>query len=52
MSAPSASDITNMSLEDSIRAMLRPMVKDWLDGNMPRLLESAIKDELIESSKE
>ncbi len=34
------------SLEDSVKAMLKPMIKDWLDDNMPRILEGAIKEEV------
>lgn len=34
------------SLEDSVKEMLRPMLREWLDENMPRILESALRDEL------
>ncbi len=34
------------SLEDSVKAMLKPMIKEWLDDNMPRILEGAIKEEV------
>ncbi len=34
------------SLEDSVKEMLRPMLRSWLDENMPRILESALRDEL------
>ena len=36
------------ALEDSIKAMLKPMIRDWLDDNMPRILEGAIKEEVKE----
>lgn len=34
------------TLEDSVREMLRPMLREWLDNNMPRILEGAVKEEL------
>ena len=34
------------SLEDSVKDMLRPMLKQWLDENMARVLTSALQDEL------
>ena len=34
------------SLEDSVKDMLRPMLKQWLDENMARVLTAALKDEL------
>jgi cell pole-organizing protein PopZ len=33
-------------LEDSVKDMLRPMLRKWLDENMARVLTSALKDEL------
>ncbi len=32
-------------LEESIKDMLKPMLKEWLDDNMPRLLEGAMKEQ-------
>ncbi len=32
--------------EQGMRDMLRPMIQNWLDDNLPRLVEGAIKDEL------
>ncbi len=37
------------SLEDSIKAMLKPMIREWLDDNMPRILEGAIREEVEET---
>ena len=37
---------TGNSLEDSVKEMLKPMIRDWLDENMPRILEGAIKEEV------
>ena len=34
------------TLEDSVKDMLRPMLRQWLDENMARVLRSALKDEL------
>ncbi len=34
------------TLEDSVKEMLRPMLREWLDSNMPRILEGAVKDEM------
>lgn len=37
------------SLEDSIKEMMKPMIREWLDDNMPRILEGAIKEEVKKS---
>jgi cell pole-organizing protein PopZ len=34
------------TLEGAVREMLRPMLKQWLNDNMPRILESAIREEI------
>ncbi len=34
------------TLEDSVKDLLRPMLRQWLDENMARVLTSALKDEL------
>jgi hypothetical protein len=39
-------DIGHKTLEDSVKDMLRPMLRQWLDENMARVLTSALKDEL------
>jgi uncharacterized protein len=39
LQAPSA-------FEDAIATMLRPLLRDWLDANLPRMVEKALKDEL------
>ncbi len=38
-------------LEESIKDMLKPMLKEWLDSNMPRLLEDAMKQQAQEDKK-
>jgi cell pole-organizing protein PopZ len=35
------------SLEDTVSALLRPMLRDWLDTNMPGIVEKALKEELV-----
>lgn len=37
---------SGMSLEDSVKEMLRPMLREWLDEHMPKIVESAVKKEL------
>ncbi|MEL7543817.1 MAG: DUF2497 domain-containing protein [Pseudomonadota bacterium] len=34
------------ALEATVARLLRPMLKDWLDEHMPRLIEQALRDEL------
>jgi hypothetical protein len=36
------------SLEDSVREMLRPILVQWLNENMPRILENAIREEIAQ----
>ncbi len=36
----------NRSLEDSVKEMLRPLLREWLDEHMSRVLEAALRDEL------
>ena len=33
-------------VEDSIREMLRPMLKNWLDGNLPGIVERLVRQEI------
>jgi len=42
----SSLDAAHKTLEDSVKDLLRPMLKQWLDENMPRVLTAALKDEL------
>jgi cell pole-organizing protein PopZ len=44
-----ASPVSSKSLEDSVKEMLRPMLKQWLDENMPRVLTAALREELENS---
>ncbi len=34
------------SLEDSVKDLLRPMLADWLNRNMPTIVEKAVREEL------
>ncbi len=34
------------TLEDSVKEMLRPMLKEWLEENMPRVLDATLREEL------
>lgn len=37
------------TLEESVKEMLRPMLREWLDNNMEHIIKSAVKDELNSS---
>ncbi|MEZ5843800.1 MAG: DUF2497 domain-containing protein [Hyphomicrobiaceae bacterium] len=43
-----ASRATARTMEDTVAEMLRPMLRDWLDENMPTIVEKAMKAELAE----
>ena len=34
------------TIDDQIAAMMKPMIKDWLDANMPRIMAKALAKEL------
>lgn len=34
--------------DDTVADMLRPMIREWLDANMPRILEKAVRKEMAE----
>ena len=40
---PSATAASSRSLEDVVADMLRPMLQKWIDENMPRIVERALK---------
>jgi hypothetical protein len=42
---PSALTSTK-SMDDTVVELLRPLLRDWLNTNMPRLIEPALKAEL------
>ena len=39
------------TLEDTVRDLLRPMLRHWLDANLPRIVEEALRVELAEGVK-
>jgi cell pole-organizing protein PopZ len=45
----STGPVSSKSLEDSVKEMLRPLLKQWLDENMPRVLTAALREELENS---
>jgi cell pole-organizing protein PopZ len=34
------------TLEDLVRELLRPMLKEWLDANLPRIVEAKVAEEV------
>jgi uncharacterized protein len=43
---------TGRTLEDLVRELLRPMLRDWLDANLPHLVERLVQDEIRRMSRE
>jgi cell pole-organizing protein PopZ len=43
---------TNMTLEDLIRDLLRPHLKEWLDDNLPGLVEKLVRAEIERMTRE
>ncbi len=43
---PAAMTMGAKSLEDGFKELLRPMILQWLDENMPRLLDDAVQQEV------
>ncbi len=39
------------TLEDTVAEMLRPLLREWLENNMPRIVESALRLEMADSVK-
>jgi cell pole-organizing protein PopZ len=39
------------TMEDTVAELLRPMLRQWLDTNMPRIVEKALRVEMAESLK-
>jgi len=42
---------TGPTIDDLARALLRPMLKDWLDANLPGIVEAAVKKEVERISR-
>jgi len=47
--AASAGSLGAKSLEESVKELLRPMLAEWLDKNMPRLVEAAMREQFMSS---
>lgn len=41
-----SSHAPGITLEDIVREMLRPMLKDWIDSNLPTMIEKLVEKEL------
>ena len=39
------------SLEDVVRDTLRPMLKSWLDENLPRVVERMVQEEIERATR-
>lgn len=39
------------TLEDTVSELLRPLLREWLENNMPRIVENALRLEMAESVK-
>ncbi len=48
---PGSDGVENSGLEASLRALIRPIVKEWLDTNMPRILQDIVHEELAQANK-
>jgi cell pole-organizing protein PopZ len=35
-----------LTIEEMVRDLLRPMLRDWLDANLPGMVERLVKDEI------
>ena len=44
--ALSSGDASGSGFEAGVKEMLRPMLREWLDENLPGIIENAVKDEL------
>jgi uncharacterized protein len=40
------------TLEDLVRELLRPLLKSWLDDNLPQLVERLVRDEITRLVRE
>lgn len=49
--SPKKSIQSNESLETFLHNMLRPLLKEWLDKNLPHLVESVVEKEIQELKK-
>ena len=35
------------TMEDTVKEMLRPMLRQWLNENMPRIVEKVAREEIL-----
>ncbi len=45
------SDNPNQTLEGLVQEMMRPMLKQWLDANLPRIVEEKVEAEILRMSR-
>lgn len=57
--SPRAAPLANLALgdagrtlEDLVRELLRPMLKEWLDAHLPKTVERLVQDEIQRMSRE
>ncbi len=43
---------TGRTLEDLVRELLRPMLRDWLDAHLPQLVERLVREEIQRMARE
>jgi len=49
--APPQTPAQVRTMEDTVAELLRPMLREWLDAHMPRIVEKALRIEVAESLK-
>jgi len=49
--APQPAAPATRTLEDAVMELLRPMLKEWLDDNLPRIIEDAVRKEVAGAVK-
>jgi cell pole-organizing protein PopZ len=51
LSAAIAMPADGRTLEDVTRELLTPLLKQWLDENLPRIVDAAVRDEVERISR-
>ena len=51
LAASSGAAVGVRTVEDIVAELLRPMLREWLAENMPRMVEKALRIELAEGLK-
>ena len=46
---PASEPTVPRSMEDTVAELLRPMLRQWLDQNMPRVIEKALRNEITQT---